>query len=549
MIRVVLFLIVAGLIAAGFVWLADRPGDVTITWLGMQIETSVMFAVVCVAVLAVTTVLLWLTVWTLWRSPGRIRRAARNRRGRKGYQAISRGLIAIGSGDARAAQRLAGEAERLSPSEPLALLLRAQSAQLHGDRGAAEAAFRAMAARSDTRLIGLRGLYVEARRRDDTAGARFFAAEAAKIAPALPWAGQAVLEFSCAAGDWEDALKVLDRNARNGLVDKASHRRQRAVLMTARAISLSERDRETARALCLEALKLAPNLVPAAALVGRLLVEAGETRKAAKILEIEWRLNPHPDLADAYAHLRIADSARDRLARVEALVERTPGHVEGRLALARAALDAREFAVARNALEPLVAAPTQRVCTLMAELEELEHHDVGRAREWMARALRAAHDPAWTADGYVSDRWLPISPVTGRIDAFEWRVPPAEISGPGPVIVQTPLPPAAAIEPLAEPAAVAAPEPDAVPAPPPLPERKPVASSESAPQTAPQVPHSAPAPMVSHPRTAVPAAPAARPIIPLVPVPDDPGPDSEGEAAPDPEPRPDTRGGLGRLFR
>src|SRR6516165_5208990 len=147
MIRVVLFLILAGLIAFGFVWLADRPGEVAITWLGLRIETSVMVAAVTVALVAISAVVLWLIVWTLWRSPGRLRRAARNRRSRKGYQAISRGLIAIGSGDARAAQRLAGEAQRLSPSEPLALLLRAQSAQLHGDRPAAEAAFRAMAAR------------------------------------------------------------------------------------------------------------------------------------------------------------------------------------------------------------------------------------------------------------------------------------------------------------------------------------------------------------------------------------------------------------------
>ena len=41
----------------------------------------------------------------------------------------------------------------------------------------------------------------------------------------------------------------------------------------------------------------------------------------------------------------------------------------------------------------------------------------------MARALNAPPDPQWTADGYVSDRWLPVSPVTGRIDAFQWRVP------------------------------------------------------------------------------------------------------------------------------
>ena len=59
----------------------------------------------------------------------------------------------------------------------------------------------------------------------------------------------------------------------------------------------------------------------------------------------------------------------------------------------------------------------------MAELERADHNDEGRAREWMARALHAAPDPQWTADGHVSDRWLPVSPVTGRLDAFEWRVP------------------------------------------------------------------------------------------------------------------------------
>jgi HemY protein len=53
----------------------------------------------------------------------------------------------------------------------------------------------------------------------------------------------------------------------------------------------------------------------------------------------------------------------------------------------------------------------------------MQHGDEGRAREWMIRALRARRDPAWTADGFVSERWLPVSPVTGRLDAFEWKDP------------------------------------------------------------------------------------------------------------------------------
>ena len=50
---------------------------------------------------------------------------------------------------------------------------------------------------------------------------------------------------------------------------------------------------------------------------------------------------------------------------------------------------------------------------LLAEIERTEHGDSGRARAWTLRAVRARHDPVWTADGYVSDRWRPVSPVSG----------------------------------------------------------------------------------------------------------------------------------------
>ena len=157
-----------------------------------------------------------------------------------------------------------------------------------------------------------------------------------------------MLEFRCAAGDWAGALAALDRNSRHGLIDKAEYQRQRAVLLTARALAAEESDRDRARSLALDAVKLAPTLVPAAELAGRLLGEAGELRRASRIIEKAWQANPHPDLAETYAHLRPGDSARERLARVQSLAQKAPGHVESALAVARAALDAQEFAVARD---------------------------------------------------------------------------------------------------------------------------------------------------------------------------------------------------------
>ena len=535
MIRVVLFLLSLAIVAAGFAWIADRPGKIAITWLGYRIDTSVMVAVLAVLALVVGILLLWSILRAVIRSPEQVSLFFRHRRAVKGYLALSRGLIAIGAGDQRLARRSADEAARLAPGDPLTLLLAAQSAQMAGDRAAAERAFREMSKRDDTKLLGLRGLYIEAQRRDDHHAARLVAEQAAKAAPSLAWAGQAVLDDRCAASDWQGALAALDHM--KGGLEKADYRRKRAVLLTARAQALEDLDRDTSRASVLEAVKLAPDLVPAAALAGKRLAESNEQRKAAKILEAAWRVNPHPDIAEAYANMRFGDSARERLARMQRLAAKTPGQREGALAVARAALDAREFTAARAALAPYLSAPTRRVAELMAEIEEAEHGDTGKVREWMSRAVRAAGDPVWTADGVVSDRWLPVT-LNGRLDGFQWRVPLAELGVSRPVIEVIPAP---------------APEPPAVPPAEPKPE---AAAVETRPESGPEPVEPETARPEEKPVAKAPEKPVAKlkpaePVIPLVHAPDDPGPDSapDGEPVPETPPSGDTWQRIRGLFR
>ena len=503
MIRVVLFLLSLALIAWGFAQVADRPGEVAVTWLGYRIETSVMVAVLAMLAVIVVIMLLWAFLRGLLRSPGQVSLFFRHRRALKGYLALTRGLIAIGAGDLRLARKSADDAARLSPGDPLTLLLTAQSAQMAGDRSGAERAFREMIKRDDTKLLGLRGLYIEAQRRNDPHATRLVAEQAAKVAPSLAWAGQAVLDDRCAAADWSGALAALDHM--KGALAKPNYRRKRAVLLTARAQALDELDRDASRAAVLEAVKLAPDLVPAAAMAGRRLAESNEQRRAANILEAAWKINPHPDIAEAYANLRFGDSARDRLTRMQKLAAKVPGQLDGAIAVARAALEAGEFKIARDAMAPYLSEPTRRVAALMAEIEQSEHGDEGRVREWMARAMRASGDPVWTADGVVSDRWLPVTP-NGRLDGFEWKLPLAEIGVNRPVIeVSAPRAPA---EPVIE---IAAPEVAAEPA------REPAKPAEKP----------AAKPVDSKP---------IEPVIPLMHAPDDPGPDSGLDGDPAPEP-------------
>ena len=446
---------------------------------------------------------------------------------------MSRGIVAIGAGDRRAAEHLAAEAEKYAPGQPLTLLLRAQTAQLAGDRGGAEKAFRAMLAGPETKLLGLRGLYVEAQRRADPAAARAIAEEAVKESPSAGWAGQAVLESQTLGGDWDGALASIERQYAARVIDKEQAKRRRAVLLTAKAVALEDHDPAAARALAVEAHGLAPDLVPAAAVAGRLLAADGDTRKASRVIEAAWKATPHPDLAEAYAHARRGDSRLDELKRVEYLARLTPSHPEGLMAVARAAIDAGEFETARRVLAELTGErPTQRACLLMAELAAKEHGDHGRAREWMARALRAARDPAWTADGQASDVWLPASLVTGRLDAFEWKVPVAEIGGP---VLQVDDVLADHHE-AEQPAAVAAQIIEVMPAPvveePPVPPpAAPMAVEEPAPPRPPE-----PAPAAEEPpKQTVVDIPRPRPqpvetVFPIARPPDDPGPEQPAPA-------------------
>jgi HemY protein len=427
MIRIILFLVLIALAALGAAWVADQPGDVAVSWGSWHADPSIPVFALTLGITIVAAIVLWTIVRALWRTPGHIRRRRRERRYARGRHAVTHGLLAIGHGDSAAARAHADVARRHAADDPLALLLHAQSAQLDGDRAGAQRAFRAMAERKDTRLLGLRGLFIEAQRADDPVAAVMIADEALKLAPASTWASQAVLGFRCAKGDWSGALTILDNNLAAGLIDKTAWRRQRGVLLTARALELEKIDRDLSRESAMEAVKLAPTLVPAAVLASKYQSEAHQTRRAMRLVEAAWLAHPHPDLADAYAHVKLGDSARQRLVRIETLAAKAPGHLESALAIARAAIDASEFARAREALAPFINAPTQRVAMLMAEIERTEHGDSGRARAWTLRAVRALHDPVWTADGYVSDRWRPVSPVSGRIDAFQWQMPLAAL--------------------------------------------------------------------------------------------------------------------------
>jgi HemY protein len=531
MFRLLILLAAVALAGWGLMWLADNPGVVTLTWRGVEYKVSLMIALGLIAVVAIVWSIVWGVLRFVLRIPSLMSLAARARRREKGLNAVSRGLIAVNAGDARAATRHAAEANRLVKHEPMAKLLTAQAAQLADDREGAVAAYNAMLEHHETHGLGLRGLHVEARRSGDHEAALQYAVRANAHYPA-GWAGQAVLDDRTRRGDWAGALATVDSNAAARLIDKPTAQRWRAVIKTAMAEAMKERDPKGATALAQEACRLSAGLVPAAALYGRLAAAAGDYRQATRVLETAYAQTPHPDLADAYLHVRRGDSAGDRLSRERILARVAPDDPESMLTVGRAALEAHDRDAARAALAPLIASdspygrPTRRVCLLVADIEEADGHQ-GAVREWLARAARAPRDKAWVADGVISDRWAPVSP-SGALDAFVWRTPDerfAALAEPEPIEPEPPAPEAPILPPRA---AEAAPREDAP-------------REDAPPDEQPPAPEPPPAsePPRGGPAAATPAAARRAGVIvdPAGMAPDDPGPGD-----------PEARRGYFRLF-
>jgi HemY protein len=417
MIRILVFALFVLALAAGFAWLADRPGELSIIWQGQRADMSLMVAATLVVSLVAAIMFCWWLVRVVWTSPHSIQRYFRARKRDRGYQALSTGLIAAGAGDAANARKMLTRTKGLisADQEPLVHLLEAQAAMIEGRYDDARKKFELMADDPETRELGLRGLYLEARRLGANEAARQYAERAAEKAPQLPWATEAALEYRSQAGDWDEALKLLGDGRSGSPEDKKAYARRKAVLLTARGSAKLDADPRGAREDAHQALKLDENFVPAGLVEARAYLREDNLRKAASILEKLWK----------------GDSAADRLKRAEKLEAIRPNNAEALFAVAEAALEARDFALARTKAEAAARlSPRESAFLLLADIEDAETGDQGRIRHWMNQALKAPRDPAWTADGITAPEWRAVSPVTGRLDAFEWKTPVSPLEGP-----------------------------------------------------------------------------------------------------------------------
>lgn len=424
MIRLALYIAFSLAAVAGLAWLMGLDGSVTIDAAGWRIQPGIGSAAVALIALVLATSIVWSVLTRILNAPHSLARRAARRGERRGVDALSDGFIALQAGDADRARRLAREARTRLPGNEAAVLLEARADLALGEWGTAREEYRALIDNPKTALAALSGLYEQAMAQDRPDAALTFAHKAHAISPGLTWAGTAVFNDLVRNEDWTAALEMISAEPARRPEEREAKTRKQAVLHSAIAIDAEDTDPVTALDNALAALKLDANLVPAALVAARIYANRGEVRRATSLLKRVWRDTSHPHIATLYANVQSGASTEARLKRLGELIPSPPPDPQSAAVVARLAIDAGDWVKARNSLANFAPGhPTQSICLLMAEIEEGQDADFGRARQWLSRAALAPLDPTWTADGVTSHDWAPLSPVTGRFDAYKWRVP------------------------------------------------------------------------------------------------------------------------------
>jgi HemY protein len=379
----------------------------------------------------------------------------RNRE-RRGFQALAEGMLAVASGEGRLAMSKAARAERLLGRPELTTLLQAQAAEVSGDTPAALSAYKKLLGDDRTRFVGVRGILKQKLAEGDTDTALKLAAKAFALKPRHEETQDILLKLQAGEGDWTGARTTLGAKLKSGALPRDVYRRRDALLALSEARGVIDEEAPIeAREAAIEANRLSPDLIPAAAMAARSYVAQGKARHAARVLKKAWAAQPHPDLAAAFAEIVPEETPEERLKRFRALTSVNPDHEETKLLLAELNIAAEDFPAARRALGNLASThPTQRTLTVMAAIERGEGADDAVVRGWLARALTASRGPQWVCDTChnIQVDWAPFCDNCAGFDTLSWREP-AEREAPMPhgaqmlpLIVGAPKPEPAAVD-------------------------------------------------------------------------------------------------------
>lgn len=435
LIKILVFVAAIAAATIGATYLLEADGGLQVTVAGTEYAFSPLQAVMAglVLIVAVWVMLkllsLLVAVWHFLNGDETaISRYFDRNREQKGYKALNESLLALASGEGKTAITKAARAEKYLQKPELTNLLTAQAAELAGDTRKATESYKKLVSHDQTRFVGVRGIMKQKLAEGDTETARKLAEKAFELKPRHVETQDTLLQLQAQARDWAGARNTLSAKLKSGSLPKDVYSRREAVLALSEARDVLDSDAPIeAQEDAIQANRMSPDLVPAAAMAARSYIEMGKPKNAVRVLKKAWQSQPHPDLAAVFAEIEPEETAQERLKRFSALTRIHPEHPENRLILTELLIVAEDFPEARRTLTPLIEAdPDARALSMMAAIERGEGAADHIVRSWLAKALIAPRGPQWVCENcrHPHSEWQPVCAECESFDTLNWQAPP-----------------------------------------------------------------------------------------------------------------------------
>lgn len=236
LIKILSFVAMVMLISFGAGRLMEAQGGVMIQYAGLELSFGALQAALLVLGLLVS---FWLVLKLLGLVVALLRfingdetalsRYFDRNRERRGFEALSDGLMALASGDGRDAMAKARKADRLLNRPDLTNLIMAQAAVANGDRQTAKATYKKLLKDPKTRFVGTYGLLQQHLQDGDTEVALKLAEHAFALKPRHGETQDVLLKLQAGQEDWRGVRTTLTAKLKHGSLPKDVHKRRDAV--------------------------------------------------------------------------------------------------------------------------------------------------------------------------------------------------------------------------------------------------------------------------------------------------------------------------------
>ena len=387
-----IFLLVstAALIALGF-WYFQDQGSIQITWLGYEVELTVVVGIIVLLfffflVIVLTRLLQWFLGMPLrWLSFFRHSQDTQAKHDLLNLLSFYEAEVFTTAlhYQGKAAQRLANNS--------FFIWLSGNVFEKTEKSFEAEQCFMELTKNASTAFLGFKGQIRSAMHRGDFKTAQNLLKHAQHLMPTSPWVLRHLLALNREQKNFKEAETLTLCLEDLGYFSSDQRKKQMASLRYLQAIQ-PHTSPDQKEVLLRQAHSLDPSFAEATEALTLLLEKHGHVTYALTALEATWAVNPQQVLGDLYLKLCALQDDLGAYQVAQNLVRNDPDNPESRVFLARTALKAQLWGEARAHLTKflkLKESPTANVYLLLAHLELEEKHDWKTAIKWLEKGLQA----------------------------------------------------------------------------------------------------------------------------------------------------------------